>query len=492
MAMPRNLALLLHRIRSFKFLRWVAIGILEIGLGASILVSPLIGGGLLLAVTVVLLIGARPEFTVYIYALFIKLTPVFMIRLLTQPLNLTHLTIIGGCFSWFLIRMARLRPHYPGSKWDVPLLCFAAWTLLTLSWSHNRTLGIEDIIRLYISIAGFFLVVATVRKRKTLVTVLGILIAVGTIDSIIAILYPFCDYVFIKQWNPTEFLSMHFVFWTQNLTLPGGRGWGFGNAHTTAATMAICITFAMMFFFVTPNINKRRLLILLVIVMHAASVGTLSKGPFLSLIIGSAYVIFHMRPLRQRFFTLMLVIFLLSVASFVFTRIGDLGTAGHVLGENVKVASDDPEMETSVGVRAETWRIGIQTLWETRGVGTGVGGFNQYLPWEWVDGTHPVILFDLGVIGFILWAWLLLSAYKYFMTTIVNCKSEYYKRMLFIYLAGYITILISWIVSFSYIHVYLWFYIGVGFAIAHIAQSATPDSDGNLPFSESGGSIVLL
>jgi hypothetical protein len=387
--------------------------------------------------------------------------------------------------------LARTRSPYPGTKCDLPLILFGVWALLSLFWSHNLTAGFEDIIRLYLAVAAFFLVVALVRTRKTLLLVFGIIIFMGVINACLALYYPYTAFAFIREWNFYDFLFVKISFWPKNLVIPEGRACGFGTAHNTAAIMVIPITFAMMQFFVTQNVKKRWVLIFIVLVLFAGSIVTLSKGPLISLIIGAIFVLLHLRPLKRKFFTTLAIIFMITLVFFTITRIKGLGMATSQVGSALTISSDSQKV-TSLENRITAWTIGAQKLWDTGGFGTGIGGTNQYLPFKWIDGAHPVTLFDLGFVGFAAWWLFLLAAYQFFKTAIRNCRNEYFRRMLIIYLGGYITILISWFISFSYIHVYLWFYLGIGFAICHLAQTASEELLERVPFSDKGGSIVVV
>ena len=142
--------------------------------------------------------------------------------------------------------------------------------------------------------------------------------------------------------------------------------------------------------------------------------------------------------------------------------------------------------------RIEMSRIGLQKVWETGGLGTGIGGFLHYTPFVKMDGSHPSILWDLGFVGIVVWIWILIGSYRLFVMAIKNSNNELYRRMLIVYLGGYVNVLIAWFFTFAYADIYLWFYLGIGFALAHLSQTEPFDDSIRLPFSSNGGTIVII
>lgn len=472
------------------FFGWCAVVIFEVLLSATVLVSPF-SLLFIFALVAMLLLILKPEYAVYSMAIFLFTAPClhFFLGDLT-PMSGAHLSTIFGFIFWIFAVLRRTRPLYPWTKIDIPLIFFVGWALLSLLWSHNSTAGFEDATKLCLAIAAFVLIVSLVRTKKRLQVVLGITLLMGLINACLAIYYPYTTFTFIREWPLHDLFSVKTTFWSKNITIPYGRSSGFGTPHNTGAIMAFPITFAMMYFFVTKNVKRRWALMFVALVFFAGSIATLSKGPLISLIIGTIFVLLHLKPLKRKFFTTLAIIGIITIVSFGITRIKGIGMATSTVATSMTTSSD-PERMTSLENRIICWKIGGQKLWDTAGIGTGIGGTNQYFPFKWIDGAHPVTLFDLGFLGFIFYWWLLIAAFYFFWTTLKESRNEYFRRMLIVYIGGYITILVSWIVSFSYIHLYLYFYLGIGFAVAHLAQKSPPEPHVQLPFSDvKGGSIV--
>jgi hypothetical protein len=370
------------------------------------------------------------------------------------------------------------------------MILFGGWAVLSLLWSHDQMTGIHNLIRLLISLSAFFIIIATVKTRRTLMILFGVFMLMGIIDACLTIYYPFSEFYYKNTWEINKTFRVLITFWQDNMLQPEGRGRGFNTPHNTSAIMIIPITFTAMLFSVTYDITKRRLLMFVLLLLYAACTATFAKGSIGGLIFGVAFLCYYLKPLRRRFLTTMLITFIATVFFFCLTRLKGLGMALTRVGIDMHLKSDNPDGFTAVGNRVEAWTIGAQKLWDTAWMGTGIGGFNQYLPTKWIDGAHPVTLFDFGLVGFVLYLWVIATTYHFIMQSIKTSQNEYFRRLLIVYLAGYVAILVTWVTSFSYIHLYLWLYIGVGFAISRLSDSAQASSDQKLPFYREGDSIV--
>jgi len=71
--------------------------------------------------------------------------------------------------------------------------------------------------------------------------------------------------------------------------------------------------------------------------------------------------------------------------------------------KRIQVSTDTAE-QASLGIRLGLWKEGLIDLAKTRGVGVGTGGFFEYKDqWPHAHNVYFSVLFDLGVVGFVLW-----------------------------------------------------------------------------------------
>lgn len=473
---------------------WIALFVLEIFIAGLVIISPLSALVVAAGAPVLLLLLVKPEYALYVLVLLIIPGPSITFTMGEVTLNIAHVFVFVVLSSWIIARLAKTCPHISGTGVNQPLLIFWTWALLSILWSHNRIVGIEDVLKLSVSVATVFLIVACVRGSNIFRIVLGIFIVMGLIDAVIAISSTYTAFSLKKEWTFLESVVMILRIWVKHMgrEVAGGRGTGFFVPHSTAVTLSFAITFCLMFFLITWNKKKRMMLMGLTILLFAAIIGTLTKSMVPSVLIGASYISLHLKPLRQRFFTVLFVICLLIIVSFALTRFqtGILFSAQR-LAETAAVQSSDGAT-TSVSGRIEVTQIGLQKLWETGGLGTGIGGFLQYTSNKNMDGSHPAVLWDLGFVGIAVWIWLLTASFRLFVTAVKACNNEYYRRMLIVYIGGYVNVLIAWFFTFAYADIYLWFYLGIGFALVHLSRTVPFDPNLHLPYSGNGESIVII
>jgi len=479
----------MQRKSSTVFL-WLAIAVVVTLAALLTIISPLLTICITLVVIITLLLIAKPEYSLYLFALSVIPSVILSFKFLGAiTLRGSYLVVIILIVSWIIARLTERRPPYPKTACDHALLLLGIWALLSLFWSHDRLTGYEDMTKLFLDIAAVFLMVALVREKRILKLVLGLFLFTGVIDAILALYYPYNSFYLDTMWKYSEYFIIVFKFWPKNAYIPGGRCMGFFTAHGTAVTLSISVAFGMMFFLVTNSIKKRLVLLFIVLLLFSALIGTLTKSVIAGVMCGIVYVSLHLKPLKQRLFTTMFLILMLIAVSFILTRLQDIQRAASAVSKSVQLYEDESE---SLANRIITAEIGIKKLWDTGGLGTGVGGLLQYTPYRHMNGSHPAILFELGFVGLALWFWLLIGAYHLFVTTMRKCKNEYFRRMLLIYLGGYVSILISWFVTFSYADIYVWFYLGVGLVLVRLAQSAPAEPDVRLPFTGKIGESIVI
>ncbi len=184
-------------------------------------------------------------------------------------------------------------------------------------------------------------------------------------------------------------------------------------------------------------------------------------------------------------------VFIVIVILFCMARVYDIERSftGYLI--DLKIVSVSSERVTSVGNRMGLIKLGMKVLVDTYGFGCGIGSFRPIARANGltIDGSHPLVLFELGFVGFLLWWLPLISSYFLFMKTIKNTPYEYYRRMLIVYTGGYVAMLINWFFSATYVNIYLWFYLSIGYALVYMSTHY-PVDDVLLPFHKPGESIV--
>ena len=443
---------------------------------------------------VVMLVLMRPE-----YSYFLIIASMSIHCFYFQPGNDHHksfyyveIFVLCAMCSWIIGRLTSLRVPYPGTSCDWFFAFFYGWAMLSLFWTTDLYQGYFEIFMLFICISAFILTVALIRNEKMLRFVFYIFISIGILQAVLCVVSVYSTigfrerYVIYDQFGFYNYLwAQHDMLWLRGAI--GGRGIGLAVPHTVAVFLNLPIIFCVGFFMVTESMRKRSLWLVVIIVMMAGMLSTMTKSALISLWVGLTFFLVHLRPLKNWLVTCLFIILAASIALSILVRIGDLGGSLKYTGRQLEVESGGSSVET----RLAWWKRGMEKLIDTNGVGYGAGGFIKTVPYPVPDGAHPAVLFDFGILGLFLWILIYVSSFLTFYTHLKNCNNEYYRRLLLAYLAGYITMVISWIVTLHYDRIDLFLYLGLGYALVRVSELHALDKP-KLPFYTDKETLIAL
>ena len=115
-----------------------------------------------------------------------------------------------------------------------------------------------------------------------------------------------------------------------------------------------------------------------------------------------------------------------------------------------------------------------------------------------MNAPHPHSVYfsalgELGIPGLALLLWIFGTAVKTHVSVLQGCQNEFYRRILAVYLGGFVTLLGICFLDLNYIVLVTWWYLGLGFAISKLAARADAGHrQALLPFNDSGQSMVRL
>ena len=487
--------IIFSKIPSILF--WFIAILLSVLLGFVSSISPFITLITFCVFVIILSLLVRPEYAMYITAMLIIAQEVLRIVFWNEVvLDFADLGGIILLLSWCFARIVSSRKYIPGilAQHHVYYLLFLLWSLVTILWANNQLNGTGMLIVLLVGFSTLYISANILASPKIFHATLLLLIFVGVLNAVLALLYPYFTYSLHTEIPISENVRCTLQFW-YNPHNPHaerlGRTMGLALAHYTATYMLVPIISSIMLFFVTKSKKKRIVLILLSLIMYASMVSTMSKTAVISLFIGIVYVMFYIIPLKRLYLINLFKLLMITIIVFCFVRVQNIIPSISRYLIDLELISAPEERITSVGNRLGTLKLGFEKLYDSVGLGCGIGSFRGIAKSHGltIDSAHPEVLFDLGVLGIMLWMLILTSAYLLFIRTIRNTTDEYYRRMLVIYIGGYICIIASWVFSTSYANNYLWFYLGIGYALVYMSEKY-PMKEVTLPFHKPGDTIV--
>lgn len=265
------------------------------------------------------------------------------------------------------------------------LFFFFCWAAISLSWTHDLYHGINTLVTLMIGVIMVAAFLVLVKDKAGLFKVLNIFPFIGIALGIVLLISKWHSGV--KDIDIFRGVKLFFA-----LIVDEKRPGGFASPNIASAIMNIFIFINIVLMY-RGRLFKRIALGLVTVFFMLCSFLTASKAGIASLVIGLFLLVFimpHFRGFRVRmtfaFLSLMLLVLVIA-GEFIIKRFQLLIERG------MSVTGD----------RLDWWETGFNKLFDTYGIGLGIGGFLRYI--DPVPGVHSFyfsMLFDLGVVGFLL------------------------------------------------------------------------------------------
>jgi O-antigen ligase len=249
--------------------------------------------------------------------------------------------------------------------------------------------------------------------------------------------------------------------------------------HPLRTSYYLSLAIILSLLYVATSAGYRRWLAsLLSFFIFCALITTLSKGPLLSLFAGLFVLTLAIPLLRRRFILVWIGIAALLVLGFLAGRL-PTGNITRSLDYTLNTATDQHDETSSLGSRIIRWRQGLQALYDTWGMGTGVGGFYRYTkPFFLFDSVYVHMIVEYGFAGACLYLWLLVAAAKRFVVAHARCREPALRTWMLFYLAGFVTLVFNGLTSENQLFLSFWFYLGLGHALSRIAEEGSPPPAG--------------
>lgn len=460
------------KVLNFKW-AWIPAIVFEIFLGCVVTMMPQYIIPLLIGTIVIILLIMWPEFS-YILAILTLSNQLFVVQTATSehlPFNLkffegahsnmkvipfliTDVLLLVAFISWTLAKWAKLRNPYPHTPIDVPVKFFFIFIALSSLWASSLRAILIEATPLLGAFLGIYLSMCIIRTRKMFHLAIGVIIFIGVVNAIIAIVSLYC-------WEHTylvaKYNSFAMVFsWN---TIAGARGYGLSFPQCTAHFLNFSIMLAVGLLLQVRGMKKIISLLLIILVLITGHLSTISKGGFIGLIAGLIFFYLNYKPLKGYLMTSFILTIVTIIVLFPLARLKEFEKI-LMLGVVNTMKGGSPTMET----RLTVWKQTFSDVWEqTFGLGYGIG---QMVP------AHNIffsVYFELGIIGFLIWLWLLIKFFYAIKTATAIPIDPYYQTMLISFAAGIIAVLSFGLVDLVYFDEIAWTFLGIGMALFNLA-----------------------
>lgn len=354
------------------------------------------------------------------------------------------------------------------------LFLLFGWSLITLVWVPNIYHAILQTNILLFNILMFFIAVETLSDKTKLNRAISVwifsafLIALSAIGGLLYMKY--------HKFSTTQRYSFEFpivqdLLFYIGIRLHPARATGLAWHNSTGMICNVGISLLFYRLKYVKTVAKKIFCSLLMVFLVMAVILTQSKAGIGTLILlGIVFISLNLNTRKWIIINSILWITLL-VGSFILTQmLTNVNALDRVESSTVSTDSSND----SLGIRVEWWKKAAKKLYDkTYMMGLGPGGFKYYMEKDKVPYGHSIyfsVLFDMGVIGFLLLIAMIYYLLRYVYRAIMEKKGDEH------YLIVVLTVVLFVIglqgtVDMEYNTPYIWLLLGLIVAGLNIANS---------------------
>ena len=288
------------------------------------------------------------------------------------------------------------------------------WAAISLLWTHDIYHGANVIATFLAVFLIFQIFLFQINDKATLYKLLYACVFIGIALGILLVISIW--YNTDKTFNISNNISLAFAL-ISDKDRPGGFA-----PHDLAASIMNRFAFIGLALMYKGGPFKKTLIGLTIAFFIVCSILTASKAGVLTLFIGISVFILANPLLRS--WRLRLSLAFSSFMAFL------LISGGGLLIRRMQMFLEKTSDRGYLSDRMELWGKGYDKFLETYGIGVGAGGFSKYI--DPVPGAHTFfgsLLFELGVVGAIIFIMIIFSVIVYLRETTKACRD---KEMIFV------------------------------------------------------------
>ncbi|MEW6066928.1 MAG: O-antigen ligase family protein [Nitrospirota bacterium] len=340
---------------------------------------------------------------------------------------------------------------------NMPLILFVLWATLSVLWSQNPPHGYYQSIRLIMLFLILFVIANSFNDRKVFLKALWFIFFLGVVISTLNIISLLVD-PYKKIYNIADSFYMVLAFSDR-----GKRATGIGPPALSSVYLTLSIFLSIALAALMKGRMRWFTWIGILFMMYGQFI-TRTRTGMIALWFGVILVIYVLFK-RHAFIRMVFLWTLAFVLVFILS-------IAHDYERGLKRFSTalDVQKKGSLAIRLDLWKKGFDKLINSYGIGAGIGGYHKYTDkWPHSHNIHLSVLFDLGIIGFAFWLWLIIGLYKLFNAEISKETRHYSDKIALLALSGgFVGVALHGMLDFEYILEGLWVYMGITMAFFNI------------------------
>ena len=370
-----------------------------------------------------------------------------MISMFPIPALLTLVALI-------LSRKTNLKGLFPS------LILFFAYATFSLFYTQDIYHGLNEYSKLtgnLIMVLVFVSLITDKTKLKQVFTVIAIM------SFFMFILEVSSQYV-----NGTEKIKlMQDVYLQFQLPYHSKRPSGFASPGVVGNFLGV---YALINIALLPMYGSKvkGLLLVNVFLLSVGVVLTASKAALGTLIMGLFCLVFLAPRLRRHAikWSAAIVAFLLLLLPVVYLLQQDVVMAK-------RISSAVTAGSSYLKERLTWWKIGFQSLIDSYFVGDGIGGYVKLIdPYPYAHSYYFSVIFDLGLIGFVIYMYILLRSLLVYVKSILLSRDGDVQFAAYCLFTAFLMTLVYGLVDEEYTYRLVFFFIAIGLSIRNIIMHA--------------------
>ncbi len=467
-----------------------------LGLGSVVLPSyiPLIG--MLLGI-IFLVLCIRIRIGLYILAIAVPLiigqfvffaenAPVTMIRT-NSSFHFSLIFLILFVLAWIVRTGSGLEDN---AKSTMPinkpisnpilivLILIISWNALSLLWTPNFIIGFIHLVKLSANLCIFYLFYYFIDSSDVINRVgwtyllVGIFLAILSFYSVNGIDFPA---KFTKEFKENKVSAEMFhyekkisekIYFVSQWKVHRHRGTAFNHPADLGLLMNFFIAIGAGLLLSTKKQErkKRVILIVILILLSSSAFTTLARAASVSLFILILFLLLFAYKVRKKIIRNSLLILIVFAILFVIVQ-------NEQFMDVALQRMSATGQESSWTERIRYWTVGYNNFAHTPVTGLGIGASYYYLrPYPHMHNIYLSVLFDMGLVGVLLFCSLILMIVKEALPAIIYQKNNYYHYMTVASFGAVLALAAQGLLDFHYNYSVLWLILGFSMSISRQAN----------------------
>ena len=327
-------------------------------------------------------------------------------------------------FSWLanLVRSKQPLPLKSPLNW--PLFALFAVSVFSFTGAHREfgpgpvVLGFFHLLKFFEYVAVYFIIISTIRSKEQIKRFLSLLFIIVGIVALV-------QFISMLKWGQLSLsaYSAGRYFFMRSM-------YGFQSNSILGAYYSFFVAILLAIVIDLPRTRRKPLLSIFMLVLSFALFNTLSRSAYLGLVVS----FFVLACLKEK--KLFLVIMLLLALSPVYMQRAVLERI------TLTVQSLQPRLalDPSSAIRLVLWKKGFEVFLKNAVFGTGYWTTRWAMRGE-AHSQYLAVLIEIGIVGFIVYAWLVIRMLKNSLTLAKTGASGFLRSLGAGYTAGLFAIL---------------------------------------------------